>query len=430
MSAGALLAASGYLHAVAPLLFIFSFFIFFSALSARVSYRFMGGWAFFFVAGSLLPCAQVIQDYATGSIRQLLFISICWYLTALCVSITFVVTKVQARLRFRSRLILPLICTLFFWGASGYALLPFGVMYGFPVLNPLVPLIYTHSFFTYLVILNQWGALYAALFLIEQMAHGLTHKRWGLIVITGAVLVFIFVPLPQKAPDRITQELAKRIYQVPTTAFHPDDTAWDRAEKIAGALSEVPDATIACLPESAFPYPLNEYPVFGALWDQSMPHGSTLLIGAHHKKNDRLYNSLYQLKEGRIIQIYDKKYCLPLVEHNAVNWVFLQGICSFFSTTKDIFCNAHAASLPVKLTENFSCMPLICSELLCRTRDPQPAACPIVCIANDRWFKWPAARQTMALIARLRALTWRRTIIYCSYSYTFIAAPDGAIIHR
>jgi apolipoprotein N-acyltransferase len=181
------------------------------------------------------------------------------------------------------------------------------------------------------------------------------------------------------------------------------------------SISQNPTIEIIIGPESTFPYPLNTDNQCFSLLAENGLESRHLLIGAHHKVQQKLYNSLYWINESRIIHHYDKKHLTPFAESLPNIWNKIGITKNLFLHKKEPFCGGLKNATLVNL--NFIIFyPMICSELFFLEQPPPfDRNVVILLLVNDHWFSAPYLKQLMALVARFKAIEWNRQILYVSH---------------
>jgi len=226
----------------------------------------------------------------------------------------------------------------------------------------------------------------------------------------------IFFPLSHEQPEW----LAYTCYVCPDLSVH--EHPYDRAHRVAQALQQASlsyqQTSIFLLPESTWPYAMNEYPHILSWWFNELPQNAWLCFGGHRYNNKKLYNALLVTHNAKDITTYDKKILFPYVEYLPSAWEWLEG-----SIISSFFHDAHfTPALPVNLESSFCAWcpmkPLICSELFCFTtgisiNNRPKALC--LCIVNDSWFTLDYMRNLMYLYAKIRALSDNHAYIYISH---------------
>lgn len=212
---------------------------------------------------------------------------------------------------------------------------------------------------------------------------------------------------------------------VPRSQSREQETYWERAHNIEILLQHAHKTTGADLfifPESAFPYALNHVPEVLSLW-KSAP--GICVLGAHYQKKGKLYNSFYvfDTQSSRITYRYDKKSPLFFTETIPTFWKKLSWCHQLFLTNNLPF-NKGKQRTTLFLKKLGSLSPYICADLFMK-RNPCKPADYSICIVNDSWFASSYIPRLMFLHARYKALQSQQNIIYVSYTYQYLLAPDG-----
>lgn len=211
-------------------------------------------------------------------------------------------------------------------------------------------------------------------------------------------------------------------------------TSLDQAQAIDAAISHVrdhvPAITTVLMPESAFPFPLNEYQSARDLWAENcLADGQIrLIIGSYYREQERMFNCLFCLYKCRIILHYVKSSLMPFTEcvpqfcknSACINALFAQGKpFSPASCARNIFIQQTLA-----LTKKIMVEPCLCSELFFdHVTDDRNI--PILCLVNDSWFSCSYMRECMRLYAKLRACAMHRSIMYVGHYDAFYFSMHG-----
>lgn len=200
------------------------------------------------------------------------------------------------------------------------------------------------------------------------------------------------------------------------------------AEIIMNALyafqKKFPQCRTLILPESTFPFPLNQIKKYISLWD--LPD-ITILLGSHRYEDDHVYNTLYCIRNGSIITYYDKVHCMFFTEKVPLLWSMVPGAETLFLHNKRPFDPGKGKNDFI-IPSMGLVQPLICSDLffLYKTLDTGKI---YVCIVNDSWFSTGYIPRLMFLHAKVVAAIKKSRIIYCGYRYCAIIDSDGNSTH-
>ncbi len=298
------------------------------------------------------------------------------------------------------------------WMHTGFFYFLTGYCYGYPLANPLLPLMNVAACLGLLPHMG-WYGLLAALVCVQV---GIAQKKKGMFFLGSMPFIAGFFVFHH--PERSAEQDQKVV--MVSQVFY-EKTPYERAQELCDALCKVqrvhPSAQLFVLPESAFPFPLNEYPCVQEMLTQACK-GSYLVLGSHYACVSRtgeesLYNSAYVLHAGRIMHRYDKKLLLPFFEEHPTQSFFLQrtaspffdGKCAFTASEK----NQELCTLPGVGTFSFC----ICSELLWDIpRDSQ-----VLVLVNDGHYAFSYFSRLFRLFAHFQALEKRSTLLYCGWKH-------------
>ncbi len=123
---------------------------------------------------------------------------------------------------------------------------------------------------------------------------------------------------------------------------------YERAQEVCHALIDArqrcPQAELFILPESTFPFPLNEHLYALSMWFAHEPNAH-IVIGSHYVEHQKLYNCAYVLHQGRIIHRYVKAALLPFFEEHVPFNFFLRSCHQLFLNGKTNFASAKTLQL-------------------------------------------------------------------------------------
>ena len=302
----------------------------------------------------------------------------------------------------------------FYWMTTSLLWI-FGVREGTLFSFPLLPLAIYPRWLALLPVLDKY--LLLLFFILMQGFLSLfllyLNKRY-LIVCFLFVLPYIYgwlLPLKKQEKPSWLSQIG---FLNPPHFKYPYDCAENLMQQIQ-TLGENPTIQIIIGPESTFPFSLNTYKKCFALLTENGLVEQQLLFGAHRKEYNRLYNSLYWLGQGRIIQVYDKTHLTPFTEKTPNIW-------KKFELTKKLFLHKMETFWPgspknqLITIENNTFFPMICSELffieVCPPTDQKTI---LLVLVNDRWFSCAYLNRLMALVAHFKVLEWERRMLYVSH---------------
>lgn len=311
------------------------------------------------------------KSHATKPLGLLLYIAMVVYFSSTA-GIWFLFTDYVLRC-FRHvalivRCFLYIILTIiYFLFLEYFSLFIFGRLEGYSFLNPLIPLA------RYKIVLLILSWVTTLLYVPEQ----LFDKQ----VLQTSIYHLIHVK-PKKSGicSRDVQELFHQVAR--------------KAENNQHATSKV----LLVLPESSFPFPINNMKSVFSLLSTPLKDNMHLLIGSQYENNDgKLYQSIYWLKSEGVVGRYNKTHVVPFVEKmpsffkkcTILKNIFLQKSCELSSSEQNDFSNKE-----FHIDDNLLIIPCICSELFFTKnvnnfvtyRKMNHKDVKIFFFVNDSWF--------------------------------------------
>ena len=124
---------------------------------------------------------------------------------------------------------------------------------------------------------------------------------------------------------------------------------------------------------------------------------------------------MYWICNRRIIKTYDKIKLVPFVEMLPRFW-------RNYEWNKELFNNKYDfhrgdTCEPFNISDDFSIMPLICSELFFTEPGCLEDISHLFCFINDSWFI-PTFRSWLLGYAKLLYLDYKKPILYVGHSDT------------
>lgn len=301
-----------------------------------------------------------------------------------------------------------------------------GQWIGYPFTDPLLflavmpRLLYTVSYCGTFVL---YAALIGGSWQLAQIIKNKTFKK---------CIVFWYVPflvgfaLPQHEehiPCFVKELAAVHLGQF---APHPLDCAQQIHAAIIATKKRSPAASLFILPESAFPFALNEHNGAVQLWQlNTLEEHEKIVLGAYY--NDDLgasVNALFIIDHMRITDCYVKTKLMPFAEY----------LPSFFTCFKKgkkqnekgwVGRTANPSQL-LSLNNNITISPRICFEFFFHIQNKEISThTPLLVLVNDSWFTTPYAPNILKLSAIYTALCGNQPIIYIGYKAGFFISKQG-----
>lgn len=428
VSSSALILAASYLITFLWwTVFIFLIPLFFCALKYPIKpYKDGLVWGLLFWTIHYYGIVYVIYEKGEGEWRLLAGLFLILY-SSLYVILWFAIAKRLAHLRDSSswKVVCWIVATFFyFYWVRYYMFFIFNQKIGYSFGLPT--LLLAHSPKT-LVLLPTFGT---NIFLLITLASGgmaalaLYERSYCKLLFALAVLVPFGVGFVWQPPAEKPKALNLFGYITPISSPSPYECAVDINEKITELLIRHPSVQYVVMPESAYPFYLNEDRQALELWrTNALRNNACLLLGSYrNEKTSQGHNSFYHIQEGRIISFYDKRLQFPFIEYHP--WNHCEKIKELFLKNKKEFTCSKRTAHPFILSDTLSVMPMLCSDLFFDLPLSTNNKWPIVCAVNDNWFSILYMRKLMLLFAVYKSIETSHDIIYVSYSHGVWLSPS------
>ncbi len=176
-------------------------------------------------------------------------------------------------------------------------------------------------------------------------------------------------------------------------------------------------------PESACPVSLNKYPKFVSYLHGALHYDDHLFIGSQAEVNDKYYQTVYWITQGRIINFYVKKHRVPFTEKIPKFWRKNILLHNMFLRDTVAFSKRCPVSVQVFDTGSYRVIPQICSEFFF---NPDLAALKahvmgdgrlfyIFLFVNDSWFVG-YFRTIIERLARVNGALVGLPVVYISHT--------------
>lgn len=147
------------------------------------------------------------------------------------------------------------------------------------------------------------------------------------------------------------------------------------------------------LPESTFPYNLEEYSDFLPIWCDCH-EDIHIIIGSHLHEGEKVYNCAYHIHNGKIVEKYRKKHLVPFFE--SIPRVFIGKIGEIFTQKNKTFSYPSLNNNDIFLINGEKYQLFICSELY-QSAKPVQEGIPVLFIGNSSWFMAKYAKKLAEL---------------------------------
>lgn len=188
------------------------------------------------------------------------------------------------------------------------------------------------------------------------------------------------------------------------------------------ALCECCDqAAMLLMPESSlYEQHAVAVPALCARWAR---HG---VVGGFRYDGGLYRNCVYYIQDGKLAAHFDKRHGVLLTEWLPW-WLDYAWVRSLYFQTSPPIVPSGNERPRWRLRHDLIVVPYICSELFFSTfPDDHYNHVTVLALCNDRWA--PAiVKRWMLLLARYRAITWQRDVVYVSYHYALLLGKSGII---
>jgi len=358
---------------------------------------------------------------------------------ALSVGLLFLcATKIVQYGKIRSVIIRLLVWTgallVFIVWTDWYSLWIFGIKEGYPLMHPLLPLAVHPQLLALLPIVGKIVMLMLLLLCPMSFVVLLWEKNgtacvvWLLSCLPWIICWFCVIPEMHKP---LWLKAIKTIpYMAHSTGDNPLCMMKIAARELRTVITHYPAATIIIMPESAFNCTvLSQSPELLRLWgEEYLGKAVHIIFGSFRWHADNYYNALHWVYNGKLKQCFDKKHAMLISERLGwLNW--FSAVQATYFDGAPLTTIATNERILLCLSDEFSCVPYICSELFFNEYpDDIYGDVPIIALVNDTPFlRWYASyiRQILLLMARLKAIQWQRDIVYVSYTRSLYINTHG-----
>lgn len=151
----------------------------------------------------------------------------------------------------------------------------------------------------------------------------------------------------------------------------------------------------------------------------------TVVIGGLRSVESGTYNTVWLIKQGKVVDYFDKQHALPITERIPW-WGHYCGMKAMFFSAFDelIICDTVHKRPQWELFPGLVAVPYICSEFFLAHAPRDRSSLPILALCNSAWVP-RRTRWLMARTAALKALAWQRMVIYVAHDYSALFTPDG-----
>ncbi len=249
-------------------------------------------------------------------------------------------------------------------------LFPISPGYGYPFLNPFIPL-------------ASYPLFLKTIALVLGLMGYYPEKHHSQITYVAPVINKIKNhDAPWRSdPDGVGWQIYKSLYTI----------------ELENKNSQISHPELFVAPESTFCFSLNYYPDIIRLWTSAIGHNKHLFMGSIYAHEHRIYQVVFWLHRGLIIKIYVKKLLTPFVEIIPERWQHCASLKGAFLHSSREFSDTHKGGELISdvfdIGPNQRFIPQICLEFFIRgsARGFDHLKAPnkqntILFFTNDSWF--------------------------------------------
>ena len=277
---------------------------------------------------------------------------------------------------------------------------------GYPLINPLLPLVSWSWYLEPIVYLGTFS--YWIIIVFVNVSIVSLYKKFDIKTLIFLMMLLGFPALFYRYSEKIIVKKDGIFYLQPTwndRKFTPHQIFDAIGKQIDQLAMQHSNIKFVFIPESGFPCNLLHWGKKLDRWTSLLPDTTTIFIGAHRYHEGKVFNSLYQIQDGKIVQMYDKEHLMVCVER-IPRWLSISS--GLFTTDDCVF------SYPMHDQSNLimaGFQPIICSELFYEKKKVVRGV-PILFVCNDSWLSLDYAQQLGKRSARLCSLQYRLPIVY------------------
>lgn len=189
---------------------------------------------------------------------------------------------------------------------------------------------------------------------------------------------------------------------------NPMFVGYRMVDGIAKTMKQYPCAHSIIMPESTFCFDLDEYEKFISIWADGL-QDVTIVFGSHRKVGIGFLNSIFVLRAGKIIHIYDKQHLMPFVE--CIPYCFnIIGCGNLFLKTDEKVCARLLNDVVPLNGQDYQIF--VCSELFFQIKKVKNL--PIIFLWNDSWLQFCWTKKLALKFIVYFALKNSVTVIHAS----------------
>lgn len=346
----------------------------------------------------------LVHQRAQGSLRYIAVVFLIIYF-GLYSGVWFYFMRQFSRYKYFA---VPVFTFIYLYFIFNYSLFIFGNCYGYVFTCNLLPLVNTHLI-SLLPVFGLWVLTAFIICFSLSLAYFFHTKSIKALLFSFVFLIpFFFGPFKTVKTPGLFDKIG---YVIPCCAINK--TAFDIAQeikyKIIDLVKNSPQIKIVVTPESTFPFELNNCSEVINWWFCDLQNKDIhILLSAHRRDDKKLYNTIYHLHKGKVVNSYDKKQLVPFCEYVPDFWEKAKGLISFggecfTSSQKEGYFDIDSVLIK----------PYICSDIFLGELDI--SSIPIFLFMNESWFTSPYIKELLYLYIKLKSIESNKDILVIAH---------------
>ncbi len=366
-------------------------------------------WGIFFYTIHFYYLFILIYEKGEGQFR-LFFIPIIILYFSIYSGIWFFLSSQLSYLIKNRSLGLIISTYLYIWFIYNYIFWIFQEKSGYVFSLPCLPLVHNSRFLSYLSICGL-GFCICYILILNLFLYFSTRNKKILVICLMFVIIFLYNPL-----DLRVEEDPLKTYTLKVNAKNKNP--YELAQSIKWAIIDLAnkidsEPKVILMPESSFPFALNDYIEVIEWWYYDLKDKTIhIILGSHRREGALLFNTVYHLYEGKIINFYDKTNLMFFSEKIPTLWkklyifndLFLKDCQEFSSGDKNSYFNIGEIKSSV----------CICSDLFLN-KQIQTDCDIILLFMNYSWFRLKYIRRLIDFYVILKRNQLNRPLICANF---------------
>jgi len=386
--------------------------IFYLGLKHSLSFKYGFFWGICFYSIHFYYLFILIHEKGQGEFKQFAAVFIIFYFSFFSGCWFYFSNKFSKNKGIYYKAIIWCLLTfLFIFINYNFIFWIFGSNSGYVLTHPLLPLI-NWNLLNFLPIIGIWLLTLILIIFSMLLTLLLINKKMTLFLFSLICFFPFFACIfiyKEKIIDKIDSNEIGFIDNS-DNSNNPYDIANNIKSKILQLVKQKPNIKIILLPESAFPFALNEFEEIINWWFYELKDKKIhILLGSHRKEKGKTFNTSYHLFDSRIINYYDKTNLIFFSEYLPDSWKII-GLSKLFLNNSKEFCPGKERNTIFEIG-NLKIQPCICSDLFLQKKLFKEFDF-ILFFMNINWFSINYIKRLLYLFIKFKELELNKLIIY------------------